>query len=124
MLIVLEAVLTVLALAAVGFLRSKTKNERLLGFYDRLNKATIDGIQALESTTFREIREAAADGKIDAEERARIRTNLEGRVRVYVGEKMLKDAKDIVGVDAPAEEIATNVEAALAEALDRVASGK
>ena len=111
----LLAALSYATVRATQWLQAKTESAYLDGVIGRLNDAVLESIADLEATTVKQIKAAAEDGKITADEAETIKADAVAKVHSYLGAKGLDRAKKILGADALEAMVETKIEAFLEE---------
>lgn len=84
---------------AVTLINARVKNEWLKGALVRLDDAVLAVVRELQQTTVDAIKEAAKDGKITDEERARIKDLALASVKSHLGAKGLGELAKVLGLD-------------------------
>jgi hypothetical protein len=92
--------LTYLAATLALAIRNKVKNAYLQETLVRLNDTAFDVVMEFEQTMVNEYREAAKDGKLDAEEVAEIKAHALGKLKNHFGPKGLDELRKILGFDS------------------------
>lgn len=95
---VILAIASWLALAVKNYFESKTKNEVLKGMGIRLFDAFGVAIQSVGQTYVADLKAAAADGKLTAEEKAEAKRKAIEASKSYLGPKGLGELAKVLGV--------------------------
>lgn len=109
----LLAVLSYLSYAATKWVNSKVSNEYLAGALSRLNDAVGTAVRETQQTMADEIKAAAEDGKIDAEEAKELKAHAVKAVKDYIGKKGMAELERIIDRAAIEKMIEAKIEAFL-----------
>jgi len=112
---VLLAGLTWASAKLAMYIRAKVKNEYLKGALVRLNDAVLAAVKEAQQVAVGGLKAANADGKITAEEKAKIKDDVLAVVRSHLGMKGLAEIAKVLGLDNAAMEslLSSKVEAAV-----------
>ncbi len=112
---ILLAALTWVAAKIAQYIQAKVKNEYLRGVLVRLDDAVLAAVREVQQVTVEAIKSASADGKLTAEERARVKQAAIDSVKSHLGTKGLGELAKILGLEGGAVEklLSTRVEAAV-----------
>jgi hypothetical protein len=112
---ILLAALTWVAAKIAQYIQAKVKNEYLRGVLVRLDDAVLAAVREVQQVTVEAIKSASADGKLTAEERARVKQAALDSVKSHLGMKGIAELAKILGLESGAIEklLSTRVEAAV-----------
>jgi hypothetical protein len=94
----LLAALSWLSLQLAGLIKAKVKHENVRGTLLRLDDAVFVAVRQVYSTVVEELKAAAADGVLTAEERQAVKRAVLDAVRSYVGPKGLLEVGRALGL--------------------------
>ena len=81
-----------------GLIRNRVKNEQLRRLLLRLDDMVVTVVKELQQTVVADLKAASADGRIDREERRRIKETAVRQVKTYLGAQGLEDLASSLGV--------------------------
>lgn len=112
---VLMAALTWVAAKVAQLISAKVKNEWVRGVLARLDDAVLNAVREVEQSVVAEIKAARADGKLTADERARVKAQAIESIRSHLGVKGLGELGRVLGLEDGCLEklLSTRVEAAV-----------
>ena len=112
---ILLAALTWVAAKVAQYIQAKVKNEYLRGVLVRLDDAVLAAVREVQQVTVEAIKSASADGKLTAEERARVKQAAIDSVKSHLGMKGIAELAKILGLESGAVEklLSPRVEAAV-----------
>lgn len=99
-------VITLITIAIGAITRSvqaKIQDERARDMLQRLSEQASDVVHELEQTLAGQLRDAAADGKLDASEVVELKDAALGNLKAYLGERGKADALKVLGFKDEAE---------------------
>ena len=96
---VLLAALTWVAAKVAQLITAKVKHEWLREVLIRLDDAVLNAVREVQQAVVNEIKAARADGKLTAEERARVKDRAIESIRSHLGMKGLAELTEVLGLE-------------------------